>query len=289
MRYPLHRPSPALAHASWLLALLLTSAAALAADAVPESDPAKVPEMRAGSGILLGYLARKDLPNSLALLPPPPAPGSSALAADEEAHQKAKAQRSPARFALAASDAVLKFPAAAATFSCTLGVPISQQATPHLNMLLRRSLTDAGLATYAAKDHYQRQRPFVRFAEPTCSPQDEAALAKDGSYPSGHASLGWAWGLVLTEVAPERAQGLLERAYAFGQSRAICGVHWQSDVDAGRLVAAATVARLQSSADFRAQLALARAEVVAARAKGAQPEGDCAAEATTLAAGKRTP
>ena len=183
----------------------------------------------------------------------------------------------------------MKFPAAAATFSCTLGVPISQQATPHLNMLLRRSLTDAGLATYAAKDHYQRQRPFVRFAEPTCSPQDEAALAKDGSYPSGHASLGWAWGLVLTEVAPERAQTLLERAYAFGQSRAICGVHWQSDVDAGRLVAAATVARLQSSADFRAQLALARAEVMAARAKGAQPEGDCAAEATTLAAGKRTP
>lgn len=289
MRYPLPGPSSALAHTSWLAALLLSSAAVLAADAVPESDPAKVPEIRAGSGILMGYLARKDLPNSLALLPPPPAAGSMALAADEEAHQKAKAQRSPARLALATSDAGLRFPAAAATFSCALGVPISAQATPHLTMLLRRSLTDAGLATYAAKDHYQRQRPFVRFAEPTCSPQDEAALAKDGSYPSGHASLGWAWGLLLTEVAPDRAQTLLERGHAFGQSRAICGVHWQSDVDAGRLVASATVARLQSSADFRAQLALARAEVVAARAKGAQPEGDCTAEAATLAASKGTP
>lgn len=289
MRHPLSQAASLVTYATWLTTLLLASATALAADAVPESDPAKVPEIRAGSGILLGYLARKDLPNSLALLPPPPAPRSSAQAADEEAHQKAKAQRSPARFALAASDAVLKFPTAAATFSCALGVPISQQTTPHLTMLLRRSLTDAGLATYAAKDHYQRQRPFVRYAEPTCSPQEEAALARDGSYPSGHASLGWAWGLVLTEVAPERTQNLLERAYAFGQSRAICGVHWQSDVDAGRLVAAATVARLQSNADFRAQLALARAEVAAARAKASPPEGDCAGEAATLAADKGTP
>ena len=166
MLHPLPHPARLATHTAWLTALMLTSAAALAADAEPESDPAKVPEMRAGSGILLGYLARKDLPNSLALLPPPPAPGSSALAADEEAHQKAKAQRSPARWALAANDAVLKFPAAAATFYCTLGVPISQQATPHLTMLLRRSLTDAGLATYAAKDHYQRQPPFARFAAP---------------------------------------------------------------------------------------------------------------------------
>lgn len=274
----------------WLSALLglLAAGHALANDS-PTADPAKVPELRPGTGILIGYLARKELPDSLSLLPPPPAAGSAALAADEEAHQRARAQRTPGRWTLAASDAVLKFPAAASTFSCALGVPISQEVTPHLTMLLRRSFVDTGLATYAAKDHYKRQRPFARYAEPTCTPQEEAALAKDGSYPSGHASLGWAWGLTLASIAPERAQALVERGYAFGQSRAICGVHWQSDVEAGRLVASATLAVLQTNPVYQAQLALSKAEVAAARAQGAKPAADCAAEAAALASAKASP
>ena len=44
---------------------------------------------------------------------------------------------------------------------------ISEQATPNLNMLLRRTLTDAGLATYKAKNHYQRTRPFVALKLPS--------------------------------------------------------------------------------------------------------------------------
>ena len=34
--------------------------------------------------------------------------------------------------------------------------------TPHLYMLLRRTLTDAGLSTYAAKNHYHRGRDYSR-------------------------------------------------------------------------------------------------------------------------------
>ena len=100
---------------------------------------------------------------------------------------------------------------------------------------------------------------------------EEASLRKDGSYPSGHAALGWAWGLVLTEVAPERANAVVQRARDFGQSRTVCGVHWQSDVDAGQLVASAVVAQLHGVADFNEQLALARKEVAAARAGGSAP------------------
>lgn len=57
-------------------------------------------------------------------------------------------------------------------------------------LALRRSLVDAGLATYGAKDHYQRMRPFVENKEASCTPAEEAKLAKDGSYPSGHSALG---------------------------------------------------------------------------------------------------
>ncbi len=250
---------------------------------LPSTDPSKIPELRPGSGYLVGYLPRKDLPNSLQLLPAPPASGSAGAAADLAFHQQLQGQRSGVRWALAAQDAVLKFPAVASTFSCALGVSISQEATPHLTMLLRRSLADAGLSTYAAKDKYQAVRPFVQLAQPTCSPADETALARDGSYPSGHAAVGWAWGLILTELAPERSQALLERATAFGQSRAVCAVHWKSDIEAGQRMGAAALAKLHSNAEFLAQLGAARAEIAQARAQGSQPNRDCAAETTALA------
>jgi acid phosphatase (class A) len=108
-------------------------------------------------------------------------------------------------------------------------------------------------------------------------------LSKDGSYPSGHAALGWAWGLVLTSVAPDKADALLQRAHAFGDSRMVCGVHWQSDLEAGRMVGAAAVARLQSDPVFQAQAQLARAEIASAQAKGLKSDRqDCAAEAAAL-------
>lgn len=246
--------------------------------AAPSPKPpvlaSEVPEIRPGSGYLIGYLQRQDLPDSLKLLPPPPASGSAAEAADIAVYQAQKAV-APARRQAAATDAELRFPQAAQHFTCALGLPVSESAMPHLTMLLRRSLADAGLATYAAKDHYNRTRPFVQFREPSCNPAEEPRLVKDGSYPSGHSALGWAWGLLLAEVAPERADAVLKRGHDFGQSRVVCGVHWQSDVEAGRVVGAAAVARLHADPVFQAQLKEAKAEVAAARARGLKPEQSC--------------
>lgn len=249
----------------------------------PPTSPEVVGEFRAGSGYLRGYLDRKALPNSLALLPKPPAEGSAAHAADLAVYTATRAQRGSPRWNQAAQDANLKFPSAASTFACSMDLPISQEQTPHLNMLLRRTLLDAGLSTYAAKDSYNRKRPFVVQGEASCTPSEEATLAKDGSYPSGHAALGWAWALVLSEVAPERSNALLARGYGFGQSRVICGVHWQSDVDAGRLMGSAAVAALHADPTFTAQLSAAKAEVADARSKNLKAAGDCKAEAAALA------
>lgn len=265
------------------LASLLAVAALLGAcQTAPPTSPEVVGEFRAGSGYLKGYLDRKQLPDSLALLPKPPAEGSAEQAADLAIHRATRALRDTPRWQLAATDANLKFPPAADTFACALGLPISQQATPHLNMLLRRSLLDTGLATYAAKDRYQRTRPFAALKEGTCTPAEEAMLAKDGSYPSGHAAIGWGWALLLAELAPDRADAVLQRGHAFGQSRVICGVHWQSDVDNGRVVGAAAIARLHADPTFQAQAALARDEIAAARTKGAVAPPNCAAESQAL-------
>lgn len=250
---------------------------------LPTTSPEEVGEFRAGSGYLRGYLDRKALPNSLALLPKPPAADSAEQAADLAVYTATRALRGTQRWDQATRDANLKFPKAASTYACTMDLPISQEQTPHLNMLLRRTLLDAGLSTYAAKDSYNRKRPFVVRGDTTCTPAEEPTLTKDGSYPSGHAALGWAWALVLSEVAPERANALLARGLAFGQSRVICGVHWQSDVDAGRLMGSAAVAVLHTDPTFTAQLAAAKTEVAAARSKNLHADGDCKAEAAALA------
>ncbi len=242
-----------------------------------------VPEFR--PGYLIGYLKQQDLPNSLALLPPPPAVGTPAFALDQHMAEKSQALRGGKRWALAISDANLKFPAAAETFSCALNAPISEQQTPALYRLLRRTLTDAGLATYGAKQRYQRTRPFVYNQQPSCTPEDEAKLAADGSYPSGHSAIGWAWALLLSELAPEHGNALWARGRAYSESRMVCNVHWYSDVREGREMGAATVARLHTDPTFQADFAVARQELLAVRAKGLTASGDCAAQAQALALG----
>lgn len=229
-----------------------------------------------------GYLPKEGLPNSLDLLGAPPAAGSAALARDEEARAATIPLRNSARANLARLDADLQFPQPAKNFSCAMGIDITEAQTPHLYKLMQKVLTDAGLSTYGVKNTYNRVRPFVVHNEGTCFPEQETLLRTDGSYPSGHTSAGWAWALVLAEINPERANRLLARGLAFGQSRVVCNAHWQSDVDAGRTMGAATVALLQNNPEFVADLDAARKEVQAAKAGHSAPDMDCAAEDAAL-------
>lgn len=245
-------------------------APALAADGVPESRP----------GWAIGYLPDAAVPDSLALLPPPPSGEAAAL--DQARMQAALALHGTPRFAQAAVDAELQFPQAAPLFACALGVEIDLQHTPATWRLLRRSLADASRSTRKAKDHYKRPRPFLANHAPTCTPQDEARLAHSGSYPSGHTAIGTLWSLVLAQAAPDHSDALLARGRAFGESRVVCNVHWTSDVVEGRFMGMATFARLQAEPAFQADLAAARRELAAARAAGRVPQRDCAAEAAVL-------
>jgi acid phosphatase (class A) len=231
-----------------------------------ETKPGAVKEI--APGLLEGYLSSEELPNSLTLLPPPPAEGSAAFALDEEQSREYFALRGTPRWQQAVRDANLHFPEAAEAFSGVVGIPITEEETPYLYMLLRRSLTDAGLSTYKAKDHYVRERPFMINGRPICTPEDRQGLSKDGSYPSGHTAIGWAWALILSEVFPEHTDEILARGRAFGESRMVCNVHWQSDVNEGRFMGAATVARLHADEEFLADLERAKREV--ARLKEAE-------------------
>jgi acid phosphatase (class A) len=107
-------------------------------------------------------------------------------------------------------------------------------------------------------------------------------LVGDGSYPSGHSAVGWGWGLVLSQVFPERAELILARGREFVYSREVCNVHWQSDTLAGMTVGAAAFARLQNDALYLATMAAAQAE--AEKLSPVAPSADaCALEARAIA------
>lgn len=262
----------------------LTAGAPAMSWAQEKSTPAISPAMapRNQSAPMAGYLTSAAIPSSGKLAPAPPVAGSGAMARDEEVSKSALAMHGTSRWDLAINDSVLSFPQAAQTFSCALNLPVSEEKTPKLIALMRRTLADAGRATSEAKQLYMRTRPFAVNGKPLCTPDREDALRKDGSYPSGHASIGFAFGLVLSEVAPERATELVARGRAFGQSRLVCNVHWQSDVLEGQMISAAVVARLNAEPTFRADVAAARAEADALRAQGLTSTGNCAAEAEAL-------
>ena len=233
-------------------------------------------------GILQGYLSENEKPSSLQLLRPAPKSHSLQAQLDREISNKLLALEGTKRWDLAKSDANVYFPKAADIFSCSLGIKISKQQTPHLYTLLRRSLTDAGYSTEEAKKAYKRERPFMQNHKPLCTPEDEVALRNDGSYPSGHTALGWAWALILSEIAPQHADAILARGISYGESRMVCNVHWQSDVNAGRTMGSVIVAALHTNSVFQKDLAEAKKEYQEALKNGKGLKKDCSLEKEAL-------
>ncbi|MHC4406559.1 MAG: BNR-4 repeat-containing protein [Planctomycetota bacterium] len=125
------------------VALALTCILVLAACSNDEVRGQAVAVKDIKPGFLEGYLATEELPNSLALLPPPPREGSAAFARDKEASRASLKMRGSARWDQAIKDANLHFPAATDAFSDALGFQVTEKGTPHLYLLLRRALTVA--------------------------------------------------------------------------------------------------------------------------------------------------
>jgi acid phosphatase (class A) len=212
--------------------------------------------------LLYGYLSEDELPNSLLLLSPPPEFDTEIFALDLKYAKRATESIKSIRFIQAASDANLAFPAAVKSFEATLGIEISEAKTPKLYVLMRRIMTDAGLSTYAAKNHYNRERPFMINKLKTCTPEQEEVLRKVGSFPSGHAAVGWAWALVFSEIFPDKKEEILKRGHDFGESRVICNAHWNSDVEMGRIMGKAVVDCLYTHNVFKTDLSAVKEELL---------------------------
>ncbi len=209
-------------------------------------------------------LADADIPRSVDFLPAPPAEGATDMARDKALYERTRAAKGTERWLLAARDADIRLDRGAGElFTESFGLKISREGTPATYALLHGVFPDLIASFNSAKERYMRIRPFVYYNAPgsTCTPAEEEHLSGNGSYPSGHSTLGYGMALVLAEISPERQNAIIKRGIEIGQSRVICGAHWQSDVDAGRLVAAATMAQLHNSEEFCKLMAKAKEEI----------------------------
>jgi acid phosphatase (class A) len=219
------------------------------------------------------------MPNAAAIIGPPPANGSGTKAGDVATYEATRQLKDTPRWALAVSDAQFGPVAIMREYTCAAGVALDPALDPALFRLLRRVVEDSEAIEQPAKAVYKRARPFVENGGPMCTPNDRSIL-NSYSYPSGHSTFSWTVGMIMAQLMPDRATSLMNRARSYGESRVICGVHYESDVQAGRVVASTLFSVLQENPQFRADLDSARAELAAERTQSRPPDtAECRLEA----------
>jgi acid phosphatase (class A) len=108
-----------------------------------------------------------------------------------------------------------------------------------------------------SKAVWPRKRP--PFADPRVKPCVE--FSDSGSYPSGHGIQSALWAALLGELLPEHAAGFQARALETRRMKLFTGVHYPSDLEAGRIVGEALAREMLKSPALRSALAGCRAEV----------------------------
>ncbi len=221
------------------------------------------------------------------VIEPAPRRGDPRYKTDRQIFRQTRKLLGTPRYTLATNDAATTPASMLKNFSCAAGIQLTPENAPLLLKVVRRAAADTGAQSGKAKDYYQRMRPYVIDKGTICQApaelMDRRLNKPSYDYPSGHTTLGWTYALVLASAVPERAQAILERGRAYGESRFICGAHNESAVEAGMLSTSATMALVQTKPDYRADLDAARDELATLRVKGTPASGGCAEEASLIA------
>ena len=184
-----------------------------------------------------GFLMIRELPNAIKFLPAPPESGPD-YDKDVQAYEWGNT-----------------------VFNEAVGFKLLSFDYHEIMGLLAGSVKDAQRVSKPAKEYYKRMKPFQVFNEPSLKKNSEKAVSSSTyAYPSGHAVRSWMYAYVLADVAPEYKDSLYKCAEDYSKCRVIMGRHWQTDIDAGKMVSTKVYEKLKKSPSYQAQLKLAREE-----------------------------
>jgi len=200
----------------------------------------------------------KDKAAFVASFTVPPTANSAETRAELAELLALQQSRTPADVAAARADRKTEI----RRFYGALGIDAAHPpALPRLTRLAQRVEDDVRIYVRSAKDHFRRLRPYK--VEPRLEPCISNVQA-DLSYPSGHAAYAWSMALLLADLVPERRVALEARAAEFARQRLVCGVHFASDLVAGRRAAEWLLTALRRDPEYSREAAAAASELRAA-------------------------
>ena len=177
---------------------------------------------------------------------PPPAAGSVEQEADIAAilawqNKRTEADCEKARFTAKAE----------IDFLWGKASPFPEPAPEEFNKFVERLALDLDEAVTNMKKRWERLRPFKAYPG-----QAEPCIKKSSgfSYPSGHSSFSRVFANVMADVVPARREEFLARADEIALDRVIGGVHFPTDIAAGKVFGDLYHAELLKSEAYRADV-----------------------------------
>jgi acid phosphatase (class A) len=203
-----------------------------------------------------GRFVADNVPDLRALLTPPPAADSLVTRAELEVVLQFQDLRTPA---LAQRAQEIENETLFSFASDVVGPWFTAEKLPRTAALFAAVREDFIAVNRASKGLWPRKRP--PFADPRVKPCVE--FSDSGSYPSGHGIQSALWAGLLAELLPDHAAGFQARALETRRMKLFTGVHYPSDLEAGRLVGEALAREMLRNPALQSALAAARAELAA--------------------------
>lgn len=195
--------------------------------------------------------------NLLNLLPPPPANDSAQMKAELGEILTIQVTRTPEMAARAVADAEENV----WRFSDVIDNPkFTKENLPKFSAFFDRIVETEGAVVDPAKDVWKRPRPhlYSDLVKPI------VPLSKSGSYPSGHTTVGTLMGIVLSNMVPEKRPVIMARAWEYGHNRIVGGIHYATDIEAGRIAGTVIAETIMTHDDYKSEYEGAKAELRAA-------------------------
>ena len=231
-----------------------TIIAALALVSIAFCATAQTPEQKAPP--VQPFVTAKDV-DLLTILPPPPENGSAQMQRELAEVLRVQVTRTPEQVARAEADTEENV----WRFADVIDNPaFTPEKLPKVNAFFKRVFKSEGAVTGPVKKFYNRPRPFQYsdLVKPAVKP------SLSGAYPSGHTTSGTLAGIVLSNMLPEKRRQIMTRAWDYGHNRLVGGMHFATDIEAGRISGSIIAQHISHMPEFQREFDEARAELRAA-------------------------
>ena len=198
------------------------------------------------------FITEKDL-DLVWLLPPPPAGDSPQTRQELGEVLTLQVTRTPEMAARAAADATENI----WRFEAVMGPKFRKEALPKLDAFFARVFATEDAVVDPAKLVWKRLRPH----QMSDLVRPSAKLSNSGAWPSGHAASGTLAGITLARMVPEKRTDIMARAWEYGDNRVVGGLHYRSDIEAGRIAGAVIAEAVFNRDDFKREYEEARSEL----------------------------